>query len=358
MIKIEEHLNSAVAVQTLAELANSHWDFLNPKLKNKTGYYQNSLIEKCQKFKNQSNQPGYIASYANNNLAEAKRHTLFFEYLLEKDNIKLKDLIVGLPSKLAIIKNEIMAILLESDIYIVVNDVCCQTPFGKLLSDSIFNYNAYRSSDFFKKLMVDLNFESSTCPYCNDNRIQVIELNKNDKLEQKRLALLDMDHFYPKALNPFFAVSFYNLIPTCHDCNSRIKGVKDFSIGTHINPYHEAFDDFYSFRLSLMTNIGHPKHEIEIVNLGRKVNDRTANDLLLQPRYSTSDKIQAAEALVNYFIKYKHYVGTECEEMFRDFFIQGRNVPIFKNDILRSELGKLKRDILKAVDINNILGIN
>ncbi|HCE4656947.1 TPA: HNH endonuclease [Vibrio parahaemolyticus] len=51
------------------------------------------------------------------------------------------------------------------------------------------------------------------CPYCNRNFTPVVVIDKNDE------ARPELDHFIPKSLFPMFAVSFYNLIPACHNCN-------------------------------------------------------------------------------------------------------------------------------------------
>lgn len=357
MIKIEEHLISSAASFTLPALSLRHWRYLNPKYKNKPGYQQRSLIEKCKHFSHQSTLAGYRQEYANDSTVEALRHRSFFRYLLRSRNQKLKLLITGVPSELSTIKIEIMTILQESDLYIIVNGKRCQTPFGKLLSKIIFNYAGFRGSESCKQLLINLKFNATTCPYCNDNKIRVIEVNKQTSAEQKKLALLDLDHFYPKAQNPFFAVSFYNLIPTCHDCNSGIKGDKSFSIETHVNPYHEAFDDLYTFRLSLMALLGDRQDHVEIIPSNNKPLDRTSEDMALNDRYSEPDKIQEAKDLVDFFVKHKHQIGTQSEEMFFDSLLKGHKVPIRKSDILGKNLGKLKRDILKQIDIHDVLGI-
>jgi len=51
-----------------------------------------------------------------------------------------------------------------------------------------------------------------SCPYCNRNYIFVVD-SENGKLRP------EIDHFYPKSIYPFLAMSFYNLIPSCQICN-------------------------------------------------------------------------------------------------------------------------------------------
>ncbi len=103
--------------------------------------------------------------------------------------------------------------------------------FGAEASDSEvkrIDYNAY-------KLVKDLNI--STCPYCNRNT--VYNLNKSDGRTS------EIDHFYPKENYPYFAISFYNLIPSCKVCN-KIKLEEEVSI----NPYEEDFKEAI-FRLKV-----------------------------------------------------------------------------------------------------------
>ena len=52
----------------------------------------------------------------------------------------------------------------------------------------------------------------NSCPYCNRNYTFVID-SDNGKLRP------EIDHFYPKSIYPFLAMSFYNLIPSCSICN-------------------------------------------------------------------------------------------------------------------------------------------
>ena len=51
------------------------------------------------------------------------------------------------------------------------------------------------------------------CPYCNRGYIS----SRGGDVSGAQL-----DHFFPKADYPFFALSLYNLVPSCGDCN-RVK---------------------------------------------------------------------------------------------------------------------------------------
>ncbi len=94
----------------------------------------------------------------------------------------------------------------------------------------------FTSYAFIKSLNI------KACPYCNLEYVQIAQFERakvqNVKDKFVRPAL---DHFYPKAIYPFFALSLNNLVPTCTTCNSSIKGV-DNSIKSYkdiIHPYDE-----------------------------------------------------------------------------------------------------------------------
>ncbi|MBT1695920.1 hypothetical protein KK083_03465 [Fulvivirgaceae bacterium PWU4] len=86
---------------------------------------------------------------------------------------------------------------------------------------------------------------TNTCPYCNGNFTFTIR-NKRMKCRPQ------FDHFLNKDRYPYFALSFYNLIPSCALCNSgALKGRKLFSITTHLHPFIDDIEGLYEFRTSI-----------------------------------------------------------------------------------------------------------
>jgi len=108
-------------------------------------------------------------------------------------------------------------------------------------NEKIF-YNAY-------KLVKDLNI--STCPYCNRNSIY--------NLEKSNGRTSEIDHFHPKEKFPYFAISFYNLIPSCKVCN-KLKMEEEISV----NPYEEDFKET-AFKLDVTNSKFY--HSIDGFNL-------------------------------------------------------------------------------------------
>lgn len=77
----------------------------------------------------------------------------------------------------------------------------------------------------------------SSCLYCNRNYILTVAyLDKN-------IIRPELDHFFPQSEHPVLSLSFYNLIPSCHICNSNLKGKTSFSLDDYFHPYLGSFDE-------------------------------------------------------------------------------------------------------------------
>jgi len=128
--------------------------------------------------------------------------------------------------------------------------------FGAEASDSErerIDYNAY-------KLVKDLNI--STCPYCNRGTIYNLQKSKGRTSE--------IDHFYPKGIYPYFAISFYNLIPSCKVCN-KLKMEDEITI----HPYEKGFEET-KFRLKVKDSSFY--HSVDGFDLEFKSEDSEINE--------------------------------------------------------------------------------
>jgi len=96
-----------------------------------------------------------------------------------------------------------------------------------------------------------LNSDLRTCVYCNAQSaitIEPIYYNKKKKKDRKKvLSKLQLDHFYPKSKYPFLCTSFFNLYPTCANCNLA-KGKEDakfelYTLNDDLDPFYFWIDD-------------------------------------------------------------------------------------------------------------------
>lgn len=86
----------------------------------------------------------------------------------------------------------------------------------KELRDKIEKDEEFQWSVYKLVRIIGLN----VCPYCDRQFITILETNKKYRPQ--------LDHFIPKSRLPFFAISLFNLIPSCGICNSSIKTSVNF----------------------------------------------------------------------------------------------------------------------------------
>ena len=74
------------------------------------------------------------------------------------------------------------------------------------------------------QMFFEANPELEICAFCDEARYYTYGYNEK---QQRYYRHTSIDHYLPKSLYPHLACHPYNLIPTCHYCNSSIKGEKD-----------------------------------------------------------------------------------------------------------------------------------
>lgn len=136
---------------------------------------------------------------------------------------------------------------------------------------NVFVDNGYEKIDKYNFIK---NIELKSCAYCNRSYIFTISKNANLKPE--------IDHFYPKHIYPYLAMSYYNLIPSCPTCNSfGAKGTRDSFMDKLKNPYEIEENDFkFTFDIQSIKIIN---NSIDDSSIGLKLKTLAkANDTYFQ----------------------------------------------------------------------------
>jgi hypothetical protein len=350
MIKIQEHLNIENVDDYLDSLALSMWTELN-KIKRGGEYYSYSLIKRLDRLIEKTEHVNFIYEYSDGNIETKQRQKSFLEFLSQDDYSNLKKLIISRPEELVVLKSEIMDTLIQSDLFYEYQGRFKQTAFGNLLIEELFNYKNFRGSSFCRELMLKAGFENATCPYCNDNSVKITDISEADEDTILR-AYFDLDHFFSKSQNPFFAISFYNLIPSCHDCNSLEKSDLIFDLETHIHPYHRSFNENYIFEINPDFIISGSTNIINLNYIGEN-EDYNKRDFKLQQRYQ-GIHLNKVNILISHYLNYQTYRNSNI--YFNDYSdVLLQNVPMYENDILRYPTGKMYRDVVKQIDVFDLL---
>lgn len=176
------------------------------------------------------------ANVGNNNLSnmygELKNHVV--------KNNKHFSLLTATPQELADFK-EIFELVYGN----ILNSTYKITTAGKVITyrEDLLNVFYYSEYDKWKAYELAKKININVCPYCNRSYTFLLgsDLNKGTRFEY--------DHFFDKARYPYLALSFYNLIPSCHICNSNLKGSDKFEIDKNIHPYIEGFENNLLFTI-------------------------------------------------------------------------------------------------------------
>jgi len=155
---------------------------------------------------------------------ELKRKKPFYKIF---HSINFKDLILSQPNKL-----KILILDMKSNF----------TPEQTKELKQVFNYTKFQPfiSSFFEE-----EIQIRTCSFCNIHFVNEYKDNEGSYKNE-----FTLDHYYDKATYPYLALSFYNLIPSCYTCNSKLKKNKEFE---NLAPSSKdfRFDEKVKFKLYL-----------------------------------------------------------------------------------------------------------
>ena len=137
----------------------------------------------------------------------------------------------------------------------------CNSKATHFMAELYKDYRTKYGMELVKKLGL------TVCPYCNRNFIN----NGKDR------AMAQFDHFFSKSTYPIFAVSLYNLVPSCTVCN-HTKSVFDVTY----SPYNSKYttDNLLTFN-HIQSSLNN--YEIEIN--GNTVMQKNIEVLQLEEQY-------------------------------------------------------------------------
>jgi uncharacterized protein (TIGR02646 family) len=238
-------INKEVTGSELSDLADQYFNSLCPK----------------------NNDDKYHGTYPAGKirLLAEKRSNFKYSKIFRFLNRRVKDLFTGDPNELMLLRQELIDELTVTNEQEKLTEKGCE----KLLQGIfVTGYETFRDGgrglvyDWFEKLNVQ------TCPYCNRN----LTSKSISKDGTKTQLYFDIDHYFPKGEYPYFALSFYNLIPSCTICNQRIKGTDELDIDEHLHPYLDDFDDLVKFDVPVgKLDVFFDEHvEIDLQLVGRQ----------------------------------------------------------------------------------------
>jgi len=211
--------------------------------------------------------------------------------------------------------------------------------------NKIKGYDRY---DFVKK------YNIYTCPYCNRNYIAIVDKDKDDKNGLRP----EIEHFFPKSIYPYLAMSFYNLIPSCQVCN-HTKSNKNTYNDKLLSPYEIDENTFqFTYGLNYINFLDKSSNTPNISVQFKNIDSKSEEYFKLETLYRGHQDI-VLELLIKRTIYTKSYIK-ELKENFRftndeiyRFLLCNYN----KNeDLHKRPLSKLIKDISTELGLINPQG--
>lgn len=177
------------------------------------------------------------------------------------------------------------------------------------------------------------------CPYCNRNYIN----DRNRKLGA------EMDHFYSKGKYPMFAVSLYNIIPSCSTCN-RIKNKDDLKN----NPFLK--ENKSNIKFDIKNNGNEYKIELKCESIDKKEEDNFKNDIYDVLKLDKAYQVHSID--IEEMVNREEEYGREQRKLLKSIFsetegeldkkidalIYGDIIFKSEDELINISLGKLKKD--------------
>lgn len=289
-------------------------------------------------------------------LADSAKAVLLPDWNVDKPfhTQRLKNLLASEPAGLVILEQKIKNDFLQLPDVDQPSDSDLATIMG---FEAVFNSSS-KSKAFWLAKAVGKN----TCVYCNRQYVFTVEKGDGNVAED-RIVRPVFDHWFPKSTHPLLSLSLFNLIPSCHICNSSVKGSDEYTLGTHIHPYvHEDGHPDFKFKVAAAAK-KELLWEVKLDAAPRSKEERTIKDLCLDEIYSMHGATEVNDLMefkkkysAGYLIQLMHDVLNKAvdggqsltlEDVYRMLF----GTELKEENFLDRPLSKMKHDILHDMGV-------
>lgn len=213
---------------------------------------------------------------------------------------------------------------------------------------TVFNYKSIVGNDYF---LADL-LNQDTCLYCNRNYVITVG-NSNKKINRA-----EYDHFFSQSKYPLLALSFYNLLPVCSNCNKK-KNDTNFRLDSHLHPYSlndedKKFSFSYRKKNYIENNL---KLNISTSNtISIKKISNTFKDLHLEEIYNSNSKKELRDLLDLRYKYSENYLDILLNKTFKSLSISKQEIykmvfgiEINEDEFHKRPFSKFKKDIIEEL---------
>lgn len=232
-----------------------------------------------------------------------------------------------------------------------------QTPFSDRIQKAL-DYNTFRNK-YANKIHDEHGIKA--CPYCNAN-LTIVARNVNGTYKNR----FQLDHYFPKSQHPWLSISFFNLVPSCGNCNLT-KSSSPVNYGKDFHLYRDKNSNPFLFILEPKSKakylINFDPSEIKIVfkeNKGEKASFASNHDKSYDIMGIYNTQKDLIDELIQKSLKYTPKYRKELQDQLKK--LSKGNNPIYVNrlitgnyylakDIHLRPMAKFTQDIAKNVKL-------
>lgn len=222
--------------------------------------------------------------------------------------------------------------------------------------ENIFDYEGQISHNADRSYWLARMKGTNACTYCNRQYTFTIEKDASGN-KMEHIARSELDHWFCKQLFPLMSLSFYNLIPCCHTCNSSVKGNTIFSLSTHVHPYLQQDSNPDIHFQQKLTSLG---WSVVIDRVKGIREDNTVKDFKLEEIYKYHGPLEVKDLIEFNRTFSRGYLSTLYKKVLKDAYGIKSQVEVYRmlfgteynpDDFGMRPLSKLKFDILKNLKV-------
>jgi hypothetical protein len=220
----------------------------------------------------------------------------------------------------------------------------------------LFDYDGQISGNKRRSYWLTLVKDTDVCTYCNRQYTFTVTKVINGKKDDY-IARPELDHWFSKEMYPIMSLSFYNLIPSCHSCNSSAKGKILFNLKDYIHPYLQVDDNP---NITFVPTMGAYGYGVDIVRDINSREDNTIKAFNLQEVYNFHGTLEVKD-LIEFNSAYNNsYLSLLFQEILSNQFGVYTKADVYRmlfgvelepKDFGNRPLSKLKYDILKYLKV-------
>lgn len=280
------------------------------------------------------------------NVSRAMKNSAAHQYFTKE---KVEEYMTARPERLLELHEEMVRVLGDA------NGVFSED--NRKFVEHVFNYDSYIKQNQEMSYALAHLMDVNTCTYCNRQyTLTVDDVDENGTVAE-HLIRPEFDHWFSQVDYPDLALSYYNLIPACHTCNSNLKNKQEMDLEHYIHPY---IDRRTGFRFSYVpTSDGYAvdiERESDVDDSYYEKVENTLKLFKLPQIYGAHSGLELNELLELAAENHPDYITTLVKDVTAKLGVNEADayrilfgVEVEEENYLKRPMSKFKSDVMRKI---------